>query len=74
MSPGLPDWMFAAFSIGGWELFDWIARRWHIASIRWVGGAIVAVSVAVLLVRYTSRIIYRMRHKEEIDPNEWKSY
>jgi len=74
MSPGLPDWMFAAFSIGGWELFDWMARRSHISSIRWVGDTIVAVSVVVLLVRYTSRLIHHMRHKEEADPNEWKTY
>ncbi|MCL6548871.1 MAG: hypothetical protein K6T30_08180 [Alicyclobacillus sp.] len=74
MNPFLPDWMFAAFAIGGWELFDLIARRWHWPYAHWAGGSIAAASALVLLVRYLCRQIRRMRNPETPDPDEWKRY
>lgn len=74
MNPGLPDWMFAAFAIGGWELFDWLAQHLMLPQLHWVGGSIVAVSLLVLVVRYIVRFVKRMKYKEEPDPDEWKNY
>ncbi|WP_026973781.1 hypothetical protein [Alicyclobacillus contaminans] len=74
MVRGWPDWMFAAFAIGGWELFDFLARKLHDAAMRWIGGGIVALCALVLLVRYIYRWWYRRRHPEEEDPDAWKHY
>jgi hypothetical protein len=70
----LPDWMFAAFAIGGWELFDLIARRWHAPQLRFAGGAIVAICLLVVGIRYVVRWIHRWKHPETPDPDEWKQY
>ncbi|MBX5437176.1 MAG: hypothetical protein IRZ33_08160 [Alicyclobacillaceae bacterium] len=74
MNPFLPDWMFAAFAIGGWELFDLIARRWHWPWAHRAGAAIAAASCLVLCVRYVVRWIRRWRHPESPDPDEWRHY
>lgn len=74
MFKGWPDWMFAAFAIGGWELFDLIARKWNEPTLRWCGGAIVALCLLVVAVRYVRRWWYRRKHPEMPDPDEWKSY
>jgi TRAP-type C4-dicarboxylate transport system permease small subunit len=74
MNHFLPDWMFAAFAIGGWELFDLMARRWHTPSLRWGGGGIVAICLLVVCIRYILRLIHHWRHPESPDPDEWKNY
>ncbi|MCF8563492.1 hypothetical protein LLE49_01880 [Alicyclobacillus tolerans] len=73
-SPFLPDWMFAAFAIGGWELFDWLAQRLHQQAFHWIGGGIVALCALILGLRYVVRFVRKMRHNEEPDPEEWKHY
>jgi hypothetical protein len=74
MNQGWPDWMFAAFAIGGWELFDLIARKLHVPSARWVGGGIAVLCLLILGVRYLRRWWYRKHHPEVPDPDEWKNY
>ncbi|MCL6443282.1 MAG: hypothetical protein K6T83_07490 [Alicyclobacillus sp.] len=74
MGQFLPDWMFAAFAIGGWELFDLVARRWRMPKAHWVGAGIVIVCLCVLGIRYLTRYIRKRRHPEMPDPDEWKRF
>lgn len=74
MNQVLPDWMFAAFAIGVWELFDQIARHWHIARVRWIGAGFAAGFVAVIVIRYVVRWIQRDRSGTPPNPDEWKEY
>ncbi|MCL6597904.1 hypothetical protein [Alicyclobacillus macrosporangiidus] len=74
MNYGWPDWMFAAFAIGGWELFDLIARRFAWPRARWLGAAVVAVCLIILAVRYGLRWWRRRKHPPVEDPDEWKRY
>jgi len=74
MNQFLPDWMFAAFAIGGWELFDLVARHYHYPHARYAGGSIVVICILVLCVRYITRFVQRRRHPEQPNPDEWKSY
>lgn len=74
MNQRLPDWMFAAFAIGGWELSSLVARRWHLPYFRWIGAMVVAACLLVLVSRYTMRFIQRRRNPDVPDPDEWKQY
>lgn len=74
MYQGLPDWMFAAFAIGGWELFDTIARHWNVPKLRWVGAAIVGICLMVLAIRYLLRYLRRRRKPDDEDVNDWRNY
>lgn len=74
MNPGLPDWMFAAFAIGGWEVFDWLATHFQYPNFRYIGGGIAGVCILVVLVRYVIRFFRRFKKKEDPDPDEWKNY
>jgi uncharacterized membrane protein YcjF (UPF0283 family) len=75
MTPFLPDWMFAAFAIGGWELFDLVARWSRQPQWRYVGGAIVCVCLVTLGIRYIARYVRRRLHPPPPeDPDEWKNY
>lgn len=74
MNQALPDWMFAALAIGAWELFDLIARRWHIPNARWAGGVLAGCLLAVVVVRYIVRFLRRDRNPNPPDPDEWKNY
>jgi hypothetical protein len=74
MNHTLPDWMFAAFAIGAWELFDLIARHWHQPHARWGGAGVVVLCAATLIARYIVRLVRKLRHTESPDPNEWKQY
>lgn len=75
MNHFLPDWMFAAFAIGGWELFHFLARATGIPKLIWVSWGIVAVCALVLGIRYIVRFIQRLRRKEEPPgPDDWKNY
>ncbi|QQE77049.1 hypothetical protein [Alicyclobacillus sp. SO9] len=71
----LPDWMFAAFAIGGWELFHFLARRFNVPQLTWVSWAIVVVCALVLAIRYITRLIRKRRQKgSKPDDEEWKNY
>ena len=75
MNDFLPDWMFAAFAIGGWELFHFLARKFHVPQLTWVSWGIVAACVLVLAFRYVVRFIRKRRQKDsQPDPDEWKKY
>jgi hypothetical protein len=75
MNPFLPDWMFAAFAIGGWELFHYLSKRLSVPRLVWVGDGIVAVCILVLLCRYLIRYLRRRKTPElPPDEDEWKKY
>jgi TRAP-type C4-dicarboxylate transport system permease small subunit len=74
MNPKLPDWMFAAFAIGAWELAELLIRQWHLMWARTGAYAIIAVCAIVLAVRYIVRFRDRLKHRDEPDPDEWKTY
>ncbi|MCL6597862.1 MAG: hypothetical protein K6T81_03895 [Alicyclobacillus macrosporangiidus] len=76
MNPFLPDWMFAAFAIGGWELCRTLGRMFHIMTLMTrLGATIVGICALVLAVRYAIRFVGRIRHPEPPpDPDEWKRY
>jgi|GEM_PF-2337796 len=72
----LPDWMFAAFAIGGWEGCNYLKGRLPIPHLMWVGWGIAAVCVFILAWRYVLRFFQRLRHRGEPveDPDDWKNY
>ena len=75
MNHFLPNWMFAAFAIGGWEAFNYLSNWTGISQIKWASWKIVAICVLVLVFRYVARWIYRLRHKEKPEsPDDWKKY
>jgi len=74
MEYGLPDWMFAAFAIAGWELSELLVRRWHLYWFHWVSYSIVGLCILVLVVRYIIRYVKRPRHEEPENPDAWKEY
>ncbi len=75
LNPFLPDWMFAAFAIGGWELCRTLGRMFHMMALMTrIGAAIVGVCAMVLAIRYAVRLLRRIRHPEQPDPDEWKRY
>lgn len=74
MHAKLPDWMFAALAIGGWELCNVLHSRWHWVWTRNVGYAIVGLCVIVLAIRYVLRWFARRRHLDVEDPDAWKQY
>ncbi|MCL6593142.1 MAG: hypothetical protein K6T31_04125 [Alicyclobacillus sp.] len=74
MRYGYPDWMFAAFAIGGWELADLLARRWHWPWAHWAGAGVVAVCLLVIGVRYVVRAWRHWKNPPVEDPEEWKRY
>lgn len=74
MTPFLPDWMFAAFAIGGWELMNLVETKFHWRWGREVGYSIVCVCIIIVCIRYLSRFIQRKRHPEVEDPEAWKRY
>jgi hypothetical protein len=74
MNHAVPDWMFAAFAIGGWELFDLIGRRFHLPYAHYLGGSIVLASLLVILVRYVRRWLSRDERSESQNPDDWKNY
>lgn len=70
----LPDWMFAAFAIGGWELCNLAVKKlnWHWC--HYVGIGIVVACALILVIRYISRFIHKKKHPEKDNPDAWKSY
>lgn len=75
MNPFLPDWMFAAFAIGSYELFTYLSKYLHQPKLIYGGYAIVAICLIVLACRYIARFIRRRRNPETPpDPDEWKKY
>ncbi|MBX6353539.1 MAG: hypothetical protein IRZ10_09405 [Thermoflavifilum sp.] len=75
MTPFFPDWMFVAFAIGGWELFDLVARWLHDPRWRYAGGGIAALCMLVLAIRYAVRFVRRrMQPPPPEDPDAWKHY
>lgn len=74
MNYGLPDWMFAAFAIAGWELTELMVRRYHFLWFRWFGYAVIGICVLVLSVRYVIRYVKRPKNQETEDPDAWKNY
>lgn len=75
MNPFLPDWMFAAFAIAGYELFNYLSSFLRIPKLVYVGYAIVAICLIVLGCRYIIRFFRRRRNPPAPpDPDEWKNY
>lgn len=74
MNAFLPDWIFAAFAIGGWELFHLFTTRLHWRWGNWAGDGIVVMCMAILVGRYIARWISRKKNPPVEDPEAWKKY